>query len=109
MPNLADVSTASAQQRAAATDLLTRTEAATAKYADLSLAKAAGFDVWASLSRAETRRPGLARAIARIDAGAGTSGKWMPILHVANQANRVDGKVLDPSAPRNTHVRLRRP
>ena len=97
MPNLPDVASASPQQRAAATDLLVRTEAATAAYADLAKAKAAGFDLQASLAKAEQKHPRLADALKRVDAG-GRSGR-MPMVHVANKANRADGKVLDPTAP----------
>jgi uncharacterized protein (DUF2147 family) len=98
MPNLADLSRASPEQRAAALDLLVRTEAATAQYNDLAKAKAAGFDLEASLAKAEKKRPGRANQIQRIDAGQQTDGK-MPMLHVGNPANHADGKVLDPSAP----------
>lgn len=99
MPNLAPVGSAPAQQQAAATDLLMRTEAATAQYADPAKAAAAGFDLQASLKNAEKRHPKLAQAIQRIDAGGAGAGGQMPMLHVANKANRTDGKVLDPSAP----------
>ena len=98
MPNLPDVGAASAEQRAAATDLLERTRAATAAYADTAKATAAGFDVQASLAKAERKRPGKAASLQRVDAG-GAGQKGMPMLHVANTANRSDGKVLDPSAP----------
>jgi hypothetical protein len=97
MPNLPDVASASPQQQAAAADLLTRTEAATAAYADPAKAQAAGFDVQDSLTRAEQRKPALAQLIQRVDAGA--TPKQMPMLHVINKANLHDGKVLDPSAP----------
>jgi hypothetical protein len=97
MPNLPDVASASAQQQAAAADLLTRTEAATAPYADPAKAQAAGYDLQASLARAEQRKPALAQLIQQVDAG--TTPKRMPMLHVINKANLRDGKVLDPSAP----------
>ena len=97
MPNLPDVSSASPQQQAAAADLLTRTEAATAQYADPAKAQAAGFDLQASLARAEQKKPKLAQLLQQVDNGA--TPKKMPMLHVANKANRKDGKVLDPSAP----------
>jgi hypothetical protein len=97
MPNLPDVSSASPQQQAAAADLLARTEAATAAYADPAKAQAAGYDLSASLARAEQKTPKLAARLQRVDSGAHLAS--MPMLHVANKANRNDGKVLDPSAP----------
>jgi hypothetical protein len=97
MPNLPDVASASDSQRAAATELLVRTEAATAKYSDSAVAKSAGFDVSASLARAEQRHPKLAKLLALADSG--SSPKRMPMLHVPNPANRHDGRVLDPDAP----------
>jgi hypothetical protein len=97
MPNLPDIASASPEQQAAAADLLARTESATAAYADASKARAAGFDIQAALARAEQRNPGLARRMQRVDSG--QMPARMPMLHVANKANRRDGKVLDPSAP----------
>jgi hypothetical protein len=97
MPNLPDVGSASPQQQAAAADLLARTKSATAAYADTTTAQAAGFDIQAALARAEQRNPGLARRMQRVDSG--QMPARMPMLHVANKANRRDGKVLDPSAP----------
>lgn len=97
MPNLPDVSAASQQQQAAAADLLTRTEAATAQYADVAKAQAAGFDLQGALTRAEKKNPKLSQRLQQVDNGA--PPKKMPMLHVANKANRKDGKVLDPSAP----------
>jgi hypothetical protein len=99
MANLADPAAASPDQRAAATDLLVRTEAATARYGDLDTAKSAGFDVQAALAHAEQEKPNKAAAVKRADAGQQTPDGRMPMLHVPNTANRVDGKVLDPSAP----------
>lgn len=100
MPNLAPVAQASAAQQAAATALLKATETDTAKYRDLAVAKAAGYDLQASLTRAEKRMPGLARKIKMIDAGAMPKAGTMPMLHVADLAGaRTDGKVLDPNAP----------
>lgn len=99
MPIQPDVASATAEQQAAAKDLLLRTQAATAQYNDLATAKAAGFDLQATLSRIEKRRPRLAKIIQRIDAGQQPPGAKMPMLHVANAANKADGKVLDPSAP----------
>src|SRR5947209_7527657 len=50
MAKLAPVAAASPEQQAGARDLLLRTEAATAQYNDLATAKAAGFDLQASLA-----------------------------------------------------------
>ena len=97
MTNLPDVSSASPQQQAAAVDLLARTEAATAAYADPAKAQAAGYDLAGSLARAEQKNPRLAARLQRVDAGAHLAN--MPMLQVANKANRNDGKVLDPTAP----------
>jgi hypothetical protein len=97
MPNLPDVSSASPQQQAAAADLLARTEAATAAYADPARAQAAGYDLTASLARAEQKNVKLAARLQRVDSGAHLAA--MPMLHVASKANRHDDKVLDPSAP----------
>lgn len=97
MSNLPDVASATPAQRVAAADLLHRTEAATAKYSSIAAATAAGFDFAGSLARAEQKHPKMAAGLALVDAGKG-KGK-MPMLHVANKANHVDGKVLDPNAP----------
>lgn len=99
MPRQPDVSSASAQQQTAATDLLVRTQAATAKYADLATARAAGYDLQASLAKAEKKKPGLADALKKADAGMPAMDGQMKMLHVGNTANKADGKVLDPSAP----------
>jgi hypothetical protein len=99
MPTLPDTAAASSTQQAAARNLLSQTEAATAKYADLKVAAAAGFDLTASLGHAEKKHPRLAASLQRRDAGTMASGTRMPMLHVANKANKDDGKVLDPSAP----------
>ena len=109
MPTLPAIAAASSAQQAAARALLSRTEAATAKYADLKVAAAAGFDLTASLGHAEKKHPRLAASLRRLDAGTMTSGTMasgtmasgtrMPMLHVANKANKDDGKVLDPGAP----------
>jgi hypothetical protein len=97
MPNLPDVGSATPEQRAAAADLLARTEAGVRKYMDPAAAKAAGYDLDASLARTEQRRPHLAQAMQAVDAG--QTPKRMPMLHVVNKANLRDGKVLDPDAP----------
>lgn len=99
MPTLSPASSGSAQQRAAATDLLMRTEAATAKYSDLAAAKAAGYDLQASLARKEKKSPKTADRMKQIDAGNAPSGQKMPMLHVGNKSLKSDGKVLDPNAP----------
>ncbi len=99
MANLADVNSASPAEQAAAQDLLLRTEEATAQYADLDKAKAAGYDLQASLAQNEKKQPGKAKNLQRIDAGQQTPDGSMPMLHVGNDANRSDGKILDPSAP----------
>lgn len=99
MTNLADVASASPEQKAAATDLLVRTEAATAKYSDLATAKAAGFDLQASLAMSEKKHPGEAARLQRADMSQQTPDGPMPMLHVGNAGNRRDGKVLDPNAP----------
>lgn len=97
MPNLPDVGSASPQQQAAAADLLARTGSATAGYADTAKAQAAGFDIAASLARAEQKNPKLAARLQQVDAG--QVPNKMPMLHVANKTNHRDGKVLDPAAP----------
>ncbi len=99
MANLADAASASPDQLAAAQNLLLRTEQATAKYADLDTAKAAGYDLQASLAQNEKKKPGKAKNLQHIDAGEQMSDGAMSMLHVGNKANKTDGKVLDPSAP----------
>lgn len=96
-PNLADVASATPEQRAAATDLLTRVEAATATNTDVNAAKAAGFDVLGTVAKAEQRNPKLAARISRADASG--AADRLPLLPVRNTAAMHDGKVLDPSAP----------
>ncbi len=100
MAVLAPAGDASADQQAAATDLLNKTEAATAPYADLAAAKAAGYDLQADLANhAKNKGPKLANEMAKIDAGAPVTPATMPMLHVGNKTLQADGKVLDPSAP----------
>ncbi|MEO5680780.1 MAG: hypothetical protein ABIS47_14055 [Acidimicrobiales bacterium] len=98
MPQLAPVADASPEQQAAATDLLVRTETATARYADINVARAAGYDLETSLARKEKKRPKVAGRLQQIDTGGAMTGE-MPMLHVGNKANKADGKVLDPTAP----------
>lgn len=83
MPDLPDVDAATPEQRAAATDLLTRTEAGTAAYADLAAAEKAGYQENAAIAAAT-------RAVAA------AQGK-MAMLHVAKA--HPSGAVLDPGAP----------
>lgn len=99
MPNLPNVAAATAEQQAAARNLLTATEAATARFADLAVARAAGYDLQASLARAEKKKPALATAIKKVDDGSWPDGKPTPMLHVRNPAYGSDGRVLDPAAP----------
>jgi hypothetical protein len=81
-----DVDAASPFEQAAATDLLTRTRDATSKYADLDVARRAGYDLDAALARARKRQ--------------GLDDAAMPrMVHVLNLAARCDGKTLDPDAP----------
>ena len=97
LPNLPDVGSATPQQQAAAADLLARSEADTAGFADIDAARAAGFDVDGSLARTEQIIPRYAQWLHAVDAG--QMPKRMPMLHVVNKANSHDGKVLDPTAP----------
>ena len=97
MPNLPDVGSASRDQQAAAADLLARSESATAPYSDAAAAKAAGFDLDASIAHAEKRNPRLVQLIQAVDSG--QTPQRMPMVHVASKAYLRDGKVLDPSAP----------
>jgi hypothetical protein len=87
MSNLPDVGAATPAQTAAAETLLTRTEAATAAYRDISAAQKAGFQLDPALRRWHANHP--------------TASAATPIkeLHVASPAYRADGKVADPTAP----------
>ncbi len=98
MPNLSPADSGTAQQQGAATDLLTRTEAATAPYADLAKAKASGYDLQASLAKKQKKSPRVAEQIKRIDAGTAPTDAKMPMLHVGNTTLKADGKILDPNA-----------
>ena len=84
VPNLPDVNAATPEQRAAATDLLTRTEAGSAAYADLAAAEAAGYK----------QDPGIAEITEAF--AAAMPGK-MAMMHVRNV--HPSSAVLDPSAP----------
>jgi hypothetical protein len=99
MPNLAPAATASQQQQAAATDLLVRTKAATVQYSDIDKAKAAGYDLLAKVKEAQQKKPGLVKAMQKIDADGPPADGSMPMMHVGNKSAKSDGKVLDPSAP----------
>ena len=97
MQNLPDVAAASAQQQAAASDLLAQTQVSTAAYGDIAKAQAAGFDLQSALANADKAQPKLRQRLARIDAGHAVDHP--PVLRVVNQANTHDGKVLNPAAP----------
>jgi hypothetical protein len=97
LSNLPEVAAATPEQRAAATDLLTRTEAATAAYADVSAAKAAGFDVQGTVAKVEQRNQKLAQRLSQADATGDVAR--LPLLPVPNGANLHDHKTLDPTAP----------
>lgn len=84
MPNLPDVGAATPAQRAAAKDLLVRTEAATAGYVDLAAAEKAGYQQNPTVTR-------LTEAYAAM-----TPGK-MTMMHVAKA--HPGGAVLDPNNP----------
>ena len=93
VPNLPDVDAATPEQRAAATDLLIRTEAATAAYADPAAAEAAGFTFIGDLARAG-QNPGIAGAMGAV---AAAMPDMMNMMHVKN--THPSGAVLDPSSP----------
>lgn len=97
MPDLPNVAAATPAQKAAAADLLSRTQSSTAPFADSAKAQAAGFDLPAALRRAEDAAPRLAQRLQQIDAGRHLTK--LPTLAVVNTANTHDGKVLDPTAP----------
>ena len=117
MPNLPDVDAATPEQRAAAIDLLTRTEAGTAAYADPAAAEAAGYTRIGAVVRAG-QNPGI---VAAMEALAAAMPDNMEMLHISNV--RDSSAVLDPNAPehlmyaypgqwrleaRRSHVRGRR-
>ncbi len=86
MAQLPDVSKATTAQTAAAKGLLAKTIADTKKYRDPAVAKAAGFDLDKAVQKHNKKRPN-------------SVGKALKMLHVPNQANRSDGKVVNPAAP----------
>ena len=96
MPVQPDVAAATPEQQAAALDLLKRTEAATAEYADVAKAKAAGYDLQAALDRLARTKPAKFRRLTM--AGATSMGR-MPMVHVPNKDFARDGAVLDPAKP----------
>lgn len=81
MPMYPDVNAATPAQQSAAMDLLTKSEAGTAAYADLDKAKAAGYDLDASLAQWEGWYPWFRNRMQKIDAG---QPAQMAMLHVAN-------------------------
>ncbi len=86
MPNLPDVSGATAAQTAAAQSLLDALRADTAKYTDISVAEADGFDLQTALQTWRRRNPHAA------------PDAVIPELHVPNAANRT-AALVDPGAP----------
>jgi hypothetical protein len=98
IPNLPDTASATAQQTAAAKDLLDRTIAATAAYRDPARATAAGFDIRAAWDRKQAK-------LARLGKTPKQDGRGL--VHVPNAKNRTDGRILDPGAP-ETLIYLRR-
>ena len=97
MPDLPDVASASPEQQAAATDLLTRTQAGTAGYASTDAAQAAGYDFAAALARAKNN-PRMARRLAQHDRRRHRPTQAV-VLRVVNKTYLHDGHVLDPTAP----------
>jgi len=92
VPNLPDTASATPAQTAAAKDLLAKTIAATTAYRDPAAATKAGFDVQAAWDRKQKKLAALGTEARRKSPRTGA-------VHVPNEANRTDGKVLDPSAP----------
>ncbi|MDQ6687960.1 MAG: hypothetical protein M3Z50_10220 [Actinomycetota bacterium] len=99
MPNLPDVSKATSAQTQAARDFLARTVAATAVYRDTAKTAAAGFHIEAAWQHKLAK---VARA------GHTVSTSKAQLVHVPNQANRKDQRILDPQAP-ETLIYLRTP
>ena len=93
MPNLPDVAAATPEQRAAATDLMLKTEAGTAKFNDPDVASAAGYGLVGTLARA-AQNPGLASAMQAI---ASKRPGQMVMVHVANRNH--PNTLLDPNLP----------
>lgn len=96
MPDLPDVAAATPEQRAAAEDLLTRTEAAAAAYADPANAEAAGYNIQAALAQWEQEHPVVAKQLREVDAGTLPANTVM--LHVQRDGHRYN-TLLDPSDP----------
>ena len=99
VPNLPDVNAATPEQRAAATDLLIRTEAATAAYDDPAAAEAAGYTFIGDLAHAG-KTPGIAGAMGAL---AAAMPDMMNMMHVKN--NHPSGAVLA-GCPRPIDVHL---
>lgn len=96
--DLPDVAAATDDQRKAAADLLSRTEAATAGWSDLTAAKAAGFDVAAQLTESEKHNDKIAARLAEVDThGPGRHPLTMTVLNKGTNAKGAN--VLDPSEP----------
>jgi hypothetical protein len=95
--NLPDIASATDEQRQAAADLLSRTEAATAGWSDITAAKAAGFDIAAQLAESEKHNDKIAGRLAEIDAHG--PGRHLLTMTVLNKGNVENAQVLDPSAP----------
>lgn len=95
--DLPDVASATDEQRKAAADLLSRTEAATAGWSDVKAAKAAGFDIAGQLAESEKHNDKIARRIAEVDAH--VPGRRPLTMTVLNKTNLRNTQVLEPSAP----------
>jgi hypothetical protein len=93
MPNLPDVNAATPEQRAAAIDLMRRTEAGTAAFANPDAAVAAGYTLIGDVVRAG-QNPAIAKTMEALD---GAMPGMMSMLHVANVHH--SNAVLDPNAP----------
>ncbi|MEZ0049281.1 hypothetical protein ABIA30_000271 [Mycobacterium sp. MAA66] len=95
--DLPAVASATPDQRQAAADLLSRTEAATAGWSDLGAAKAAGFDVGAQLAESEKHNRKIAQRLAEVDAHG--PGRHPLTMTVVNRTDAKSAQVLDPTAP----------
>lgn len=87
MPNLPDVSKATAAQTAAAKTLLDQTRATIAAYEDPAKANADGYDIAAAIQKWHRKHPGRPQDAV------------IPALHVANDALRQDDHIADPTRP----------
>lgn len=93
MPNMPDVNAATPEQRAAALDLLHRTEAGTAAFVDPDAASAAGYTLIGTVAHAG-QNPAMAKAMEALN---GSMPGMMSMLHVANVHK--SNAVLNPNAP----------